>query len=187
MDLNKFTSAGTLRLVTKATLKAADFSLMIGRLDFSQFLPGVALCRNITPTKLSQPNNIKLLKSKIVKITRDIIGITLQCRVYARTHAKDAAVRRMDCERDESLDGDCMLERCGICLVDNKVKMLDDILSQICTDGKSHDDLDKALELFESLCNDGRKDPIVIVSNGRWIACFNKIAFELMRLERDIL
>ena len=115
MDLNKFTSAGTLRLVTKATLKAADFSLMIGRLDFSQFLPGVALCRNITPTKLSQPNNIKLLKSKIVKITRDIIGITLQCRVYARTHAKDAAVRRMDCERDESLDGDCMLERCRIC------------------------------------------------------------------------
>lgn len=105
----------------------------------------------------------------------------MQCRVYARTHARDAAIKRMDCEKDEALDGICLLERCGICLVDNKVKMLDNILTQMCSGNKDVDDLDKAIEIFESLCNDGKKEPIVLVSNGRWIACFNKIAFELLR------
>ena len=107
--------------------------------------------------------------------------MSLQNRVYARTHARDVAIKRMDCEKDEALDGNCLLERCSICLIDNKVKMLDNILTQMCSSDKEIDDLDKAVEIFESVCNDGKKEPIVLLSNSRWVACFNMLAFELLR------
>ena len=134
-------------------------------------------------------------------MTQEIIGLTLQSRVFARANAKSGAIKRMDCEKTESIEGDCQLERCSICLIDSKIQLLDDTLrigseirilevnmmekwlpySNFCNNGREHDDLDKAIEIFESICNDGRKEPMVVVSNNRWVACFQKIAFELMR------
>ena len=54
-------------------------------------------------------------------------------------------------------------------------------IRNFCTKDREHDDLDKASEIFESICTDGKKDPIIVVSNKRFVACFQKISFELMR------
>ena len=151
------------------------------RIDFSQFIPGTAVNKTISPDRLTQPKNIKLFTSYLTKHTQEILGISMQCKVFARTQAKDAVIRRMECEKDDDVDDDCQLERCKICLIDKKVQLLDEILRNLCNIRREEGDLDNAIDVFETCCVDGRSDPLVLISNKRWNACFTKISFELLR------
>ena len=87
----------------------------------------------------------------------------------------------MECEKVDSFDGECQLDECYICLVDDEVKLFESLTGQIRTGKRGHDDLDKAIEQLELCCNSGRKDPTVLISSEGWIRSFSIVAMELLR------
>ena len=111
----------------------------------------------------------------------------MQMKVLARTMAKEVAVKRMECEKRDSMDGSCLLEGCEVCAIDICVERLDDELINFCGPKRGYDSLNKALSLFEDCCCKGKQNPLVLISNDRWPANVLKLSLELLRVQLETL
>ena len=109
------------------------------------------------------------------------MAITSQAKFLVRTFAKDISVKRMECEKADSFDDDCQLNGCVVCKVDEETDFLYRLTKSIRQPNREYDDLEEATKQFESCCSEGRKEPLILISNDKWIKSVTIITLELLR------
>ena len=107
--------------------------------------------------------------------------MNMQAKVFVRVQAKEISIKRMECEKPESFDNDCQLDGCKICLIDHEVNLLNDMTNAIRMKGREFDDLDLALSQLETCCNEGRREPLALISSEGLVRSVTILAMELLR------
>lgn len=140
----------------------------------------------ISPMRSRQPLNIKFFQHTFAKHVQEIVGLTMQMNVIGKAKAKEVVMKRMKCEREETADGKCELNDCTVCEIDENVEGLDEAIKDLCSAHRDHKDLAAGFLWLEECCNKGRENPLVLISNKRWIACVTKLAMELLRCTMEV-
>ena len=133
-----------------------------------------------------QPLSIKFFQHILAKHLQEVIGLSMQMNVISRTKAREVIMKRMECEKSETADNKCELDNCNICEIDENVAELDEVVKNLCNANRDHKDLAAGCLWLEECCNKGRENPLVLISNKRWIACVNKITMELLRTMMEV-
>ena len=105
----------------------------------------------------------------------------MQAKVFNRTHAKDICTKRMECEKPDSFENDCQLQGCRVCVIDDEVDLLHQMVVSLRSKDRDVGDAERAIEQLEICCNEGKTDPLILISNDKWIKSFTIIAMESLR------